>query len=451
MCCKEVLMTMYKLLIVDDEAEIRRGLRYVDWASVGVVPVEECEHGLEACQWLASHSVDLVLTDIRMPVMNGLELAEHISKRYPHVKTIVLSGYNDFELARESMRYGTLDYLLKPINPDELLAVVARAVESLRKEGQQLEKQRHLEQKVRSSMKLLRQEFLRKLLLQPVTEDEWEEACSAAELLLENRMCTVGIIRMDLQTPWEQAFADKDRKLILFAFDNVLSELWDEAEDGYHWLDPTNGHVYLIRIKESAAACEPMVQKVEQLIQQFKKFRGLYRTTLSAGIGSEQESLHLCLSSRQAVSMFDHCDKNCIVVYDGQSIIHTMEPIPSPDMPQEADESNQGSEEESVHYLVEMAKTYVENNFERSLTLQEVAQHVYINASYLSHLFKEATGVTFVHFLTTCRVEKAKLLLPNPKFKIYEISQSVGYENPRYFAEIFKKYTGMTPYEYRSK
>src|SRR5690606_36237628 len=159
----------------------------------GVTVAAECEHGLEACQWLEQHAVDLILTDIRMPIMNGVELAEHVAKRYGHVKTVVLSGYNDFELARDSMRHGTLDYLLKPVDPDELLSVIAAAVETLRREDRQREDRKRLERKMLRSTKLLRQQFLRRLLFERVDPDEMEEGCAAAEMLLEDRRCAAGI------------------------------------------------------------------------------------------------------------------------------------------------------------------------------------------------------------------------------------------------------------------
>ncbi|WP_276353826.1 response regulator transcription factor [Cohnella caldifontis] len=439
---------MYKMLIVDDEPEIRSGLRYLDWGSVGVEAVGECEHGLEACQWLEQHAADLILTDIRMPVMNGLELAEHVAKRYGHIKTVVLSGYNDFELARESMRRGTLDYLLKPINPDELLSVVSSAVETLRKEGQQRENQKRLERKVRQSTKLLRQQFLRRLLFQSVDPDEMEEGCAAAELLLEDRRCAVGVLKLDLQVPWEQAYTDKDRKLILFACDNVISDLWDEAGSGYHFVEPSEGVVYLVMALDPSDPGEPLPEKMSGLKQHLKKFRGLFRTTISIAFGSEQEPGSLDRSLQQALAVMAQAGSDAMAIYDGG--------LSTPGEPTEqsagkADTPQPAAEEggKPAHYVVNAAKAYVQAHYDRVLTLQEVAQHVHINASYLSYLFKEVTGDTFVHFLTSLRIRRAKELLQDPQYKVYEIGQIVGYENPRYFAEIFKKHTGKTPYEYR--
>lgn len=437
------------MLIVDDEAEIRSGLRYLDWTSVGVTVAAECEHGLEACQWLEQHAVDLILTDIRMPVMNGVELAEHAAKRYPHVKTVVLSGYSDFELARDSMRHGTLDYLLKPVNPDELLSVIAAAVETLRREDRQREDRKTLERKMRHSTKLLRQQFLRRLLFQPVRPDELEEGSAAAEMLLEDRPCAAGILRLDLQTPWEQAYNEKDRKLILFACDNVLTELWDEAGSGYHLVDSAEGCVYLVSARDPSSPHPSLPETMGQLKQHLKKFRGLFRTTISIAFGTEQGVDRLERSRREALAALAQAGSDALTVYDGGESL----PGDQPERTAGGTETGQQAAEDRgkpAHYVVDAAKTYMEAHFDRVLTLQEVAQQVHVNASYLSYLFKEVTGDTFVHYLTSLRIQRAKDLLQVPQYKVYEVGQIVGYENPRYFAEIFKKYTGTTPYEYRS-
>ena len=107
---------MYKLLIVDDEKQVREGLkRLLPWQDYGITIIGEAINGREA-RWESyeDQRPDIVLLDIQMPVMNGLELAKRIHGQYPECKFIVLSGYNDFARVREAMKYGAVDYLLKP-------------------------------------------------------------------------------------------------------------------------------------------------------------------------------------------------------------------------------------------------------------------------------------------------------------------------------------------------
>ncbi|MBW7457509.1 AraC family transcriptional regulator, partial [Paenibacillus sepulcri] len=100
--------------------------------------------------------------------------------------------------------------------------------------------------------------------------------------------------------------------------------------------------------------------------------------------------------------------------------------------------------------LLVQAKQYIREHYDRSLTLKEVAEQVHVSGSHLFALFK-TSGQTFLSFLTSIRLQRAMDLLSGTNLKIYEIVEQVGYTDPAYFTEVFKKYTGRTPYEYRSK
>src|SRR3954468_3316348 len=122
---------MLKVIITDDEIQIRKGLRMkVDWEAEGFDIAGEASNGKEALELLRNLEIDLVITDMRMPIMDGLELAKRCQQEFPKVKVIVLSGYSDFELVRGSMKEGVKDYLLKPVAPDELV----EALQKIRKE-----------------------------------------------------------------------------------------------------------------------------------------------------------------------------------------------------------------------------------------------------------------------------------------------------------------------------
>lgn len=127
-----------KMLIVDDEPVICRGLRLtIDWAALGIEVIGEAYDGEEALQMMGQHEVDFVLSDIRMDGMDGLQLAEQVGQRYPEVRMIIISGYEDFDYARQAIRLGVNDYLLKPVNIDELTGVVGKLAEDIRQQKQE--------------------------------------------------------------------------------------------------------------------------------------------------------------------------------------------------------------------------------------------------------------------------------------------------------------------------
>ena len=118
---------MIAVMIVDDEKYVRMGIKSeTDWALIGCEVVAEASNGIEALEMAEQHRPDLVVSDIRMPKMDGIELAEKLIEKYPNVKVIFLTAYNEFEYARQAIRIGVSDYLLKPFQDGELEASVQR-------------------------------------------------------------------------------------------------------------------------------------------------------------------------------------------------------------------------------------------------------------------------------------------------------------------------------------
>lgn len=134
-----------KVLIVDDEESTRKLLRIcINWKGIGCEIAGEAEGGLEALDFLEENRVDLVITDIKMPYISGLQLAERISREYPDIRVIVLTAYEDFDYAREGIRIGIADYIVKPIHREELRACVQKSCVVIRKEADKREKERKL-------------------------------------------------------------------------------------------------------------------------------------------------------------------------------------------------------------------------------------------------------------------------------------------------------------------
>ena len=126
---------MYRVLIVDDEPEIRQGLRLkADWDSLRMVVVAEASNGIEALERLAAEAIDLVITDMNMPVMNGISFLESCHEQYPALRIIVITGYEDFHYARAAVRNQARDYLLKPVSQDELMEALRKVVQELDEE-----------------------------------------------------------------------------------------------------------------------------------------------------------------------------------------------------------------------------------------------------------------------------------------------------------------------------
>lgn len=112
---------MYKLIIVDDEEEVRKGIiQKIEWSKYNFEISGEAENGREALDLIEENIPDAVITDITMPLMDGLELAAIIRESFPTVKTIILTGFDDFRFAQQAIKYGVSDYILKPVQPKDI-------------------------------------------------------------------------------------------------------------------------------------------------------------------------------------------------------------------------------------------------------------------------------------------------------------------------------------------
>jgi len=123
---------LFKVMIVDDESWIRKGMRAaIQWEQLGLTPDSEASDGLEALQAAEERAPDILLTDVRMPGIDGLQLAEKMLEMIPHLKVIVVSGYSEFEYVKSAIQLDAVSYILKPINPQEMNAALERAVRKL--------------------------------------------------------------------------------------------------------------------------------------------------------------------------------------------------------------------------------------------------------------------------------------------------------------------------------
>jgi two-component system response regulator YesN len=408
--------------------------------------VKACENGLSALEMLENESFDLIISDIRMPFMDGLSLSQQIAKKYPEVKVIILSGYSDFEYARKCISYGVVTYLLKPIDFTELQAALAKTVSLLESEKEKALRQSAIERKLLQSIAVHRKKFLQSITTRPMGDEEMEEGSVLSEVRLDSDRYTVVLLRFNTYPKRPPHCSENDWRLAIFALDNILKEFWVEQDYGYYDVDAETGECLLLVTDTSLQTVESgLTACMSALLSELARFRGLFRTSLTYAIGSSAEDLRHLPSSRHSAACQLEGEQG-----DVQTIppaVHSGNEVPAWD--QTGAEAKPA--DETARKKIQEAKAYILANFNRPLSLQDVAAHVYMNPSYLSHLFKEITGQNYIDFLIACRVQEARKLLKDIQLKIYQVGEMVGYENPRYFAYIFKKVTGKTPVEFRNQ
>lgn len=167
---------MYKLILVDDEEEVRKGmLRKIDWAGYGFEIAGEAENGYEALTVAEKTPPDVVVTDIKMPFMDGIELSEALSKKYPTVKIIILTGFDEFEYAQKAINLNVVEYILKPIASKEFTELLDKVKKGLDEEIAQKENVEALRKHYEESLPILREKFLSSLITSRLTDAEFLE------------------------------------------------------------------------------------------------------------------------------------------------------------------------------------------------------------------------------------------------------------------------------------
>lgn len=419
---------MYQVLVVDDEKEIREGLAAWDWMQLPLKVAGSCAHGLEALRFLSNTPVDILLTDIRMPFMDGIELMDAVSRQYPFVHTVVLSGYSEFEYARRAMQLGAEDYLLKPVNQQDMLATMGRLIGRM---DAQRQSERRMELLRRQSGLLsseLRRDFLDALFHTSMSPEELEYGGMAGEVMLEGNAFAAVLVRMD-----DPASPALDVEALRFSLNSILYRAWDEPLLGYHMVHPFAVSAVLLSKGAHDRA------RYGRLSQQLTKYRALFRSTFSIVAGPVVGSAALLHKSyAEAHARATGVPANSIVM------------CPALEAPEPAPPAAPLTAEPLDRKLLGKAKRFMQENFSRSITLKDAADHVYVSPGHLSALFK-ANGETFLKALTRLRVDRARELLDDADLRIYEIVGMVGYTDTAYFTEVFKRQTGVTPTDYRNR
>lgn len=511
-----------RVLVADDEYYARKALLKI-LAELDVEVAADMETGQEVIDYLERDSrVDAVLTDIRMPEINGLQVAEHISRSYPDVSVIIVTGYADFSYAQQALRFGVKDYVTKPLRRDSIKkALDGVSASKCRRESSRLasRQERDLEFSMEQlSVKELAQNadlqrlFMKRslqyadsleyriLLLQTDPEATFEQRerirswlqleagtqrCqvfffqNVQEYVLlaffqnpETGLCSlmdcakhilrklpeldglrgsaaigrshrgmqelysaykesVYAINQRLLKGWGQAFVYETKKSkASFSFPNEESVL----EDALKRMDYECSRKAIEKILQDPHLRESgnSYDLYEQVVHILGVFMRCYDRLPSDCSGND--SVQLLFSQRYDLYNFKHMDE--LEAY----LLSTVKGI-----------CCQAKRESDGDDIIRSIIDYIDRSYQYDITLQELAEKKYfMNATYLSRLFKAKCGQTFSKYLIEYRQEKSKELLEKTILKISDIAAYVGYNDVSYYIQSFRKVYGVTPEQYRN-
>lgn len=278
-------MDIYKIMIVDDEADVREGIvQHLDWARLGLRVVGEAENGLDALDKAEAQEIDIVLTDIKMPFMDGIRMCERLSAMYPALKIIFLTGFDEFEYAKAAISLNAVEYVLKPVNVAELTEVLRRVRELIDKSVEEKRDMEALRANYEQTLPLMRERFLNELIWGIVPEEEVQHQLIHYKIALAQPAQYVAAV-FELETAADGAAA-VNWELAPLSMKRVAEEtLFGRCE--YEAFLGTSAIIAITAWKKSDPIAE-LMRLSNEICSQSARVLGL---TVSAGIGRPQDAL----------------------------------------------------------------------------------------------------------------------------------------------------------------
>lgn len=412
-----------RIIVVDDDKIIRMGLmKILNKTFENHEVVGDFQNGALALDYLKENEgqVDLVITDIKMPVMTGIEF---VKKSISELKSppifLVLSGYDEFTYVRDTMKYGAFNYLLKPIKKDELKKVVEEVEIKLNELTRK-------DKIMNKSIEVIKKDFFKYLLF-----SNSEINLKTDKTLLENIQLDENYYYKMIVLPINREDKESNNKII-GEYIKEIAIVDDKIEYLYFHF---NDNVYIIfyfninEIKDINIVKEQIDIKTDIFIENEMSVFILKCTDKVWGL-------------REYSKLVRKVKEN--MIYNKKIKKYFLEDL---------DELSEILEDDKNLYSatsIKLAIQFITNNFDKNITLKDVADEVYLSQNYLSELFKKETGQGFYEFLSNYRIKRAKEILLTTNLKIYEVAESVGYNDSITFGRAFKKITGVTPNNFRN-
>ncbi|WP_336773862.1 response regulator transcription factor [Paenibacillus sp. MMO-58] len=487
---------MLKAVIFDDEYIVTQGLRMmVDWSRYGIELAGTAADGLSALQMVRELQPDIVMTDIRMPGLTGLQLIEEIAKEMPDTACIVFSGFNEFEYIRKALKLGVIDYLDKPITLEKIDEAISRTIARI---GYQQEHTQLKTQVAANKEALLEKATLDLLLLGAEAIPAWRLAYGEAEA---KQVIGITILAatgkpdplLEDHPSYRMVSFPYGKEWIMAVFHSKLpaDELWEQLTVLSPQMQETvgSGQTYA-DLAEAGASLKEAVRALRYAV--FLEEKGWTRfepaeESLPKGLNEREEEIVFCMRTGNKEGLLRQLEEYkhwteaerlspelveqevLKLAYIGYQVAmeaggeaRTLVPHRELGEMSSRDRMFEWLREQmellhnfmredkhaAKHNAVEKALAFIEKHYLESFTLQEVAEHVGMNATYLSLLFKEKVGTSYIKYVTKLRMEQAKMLL-HKGMLVNDVSKKVGYYNYRHFTELFKKYAGVTPGQFR--
>ena len=391
---------MYKTLFVDDERLIREGIsNLIDWERITGQELTLAENAKVALKYLEHEKYEIVISDIYMQDMNGIELAKCIKGKWPDVVVILLSAYEDFDYARKAIEAGVFKYLLKPVIPEELEDAVNEAISQVKINEETKKRIDHSQEVLEDYRRELKKNLWKDILSGNMrNEDEIFERFEKMNMSKNISPIYVVVYKTDDESMLYQNQV---------AIDKVVSSCFEGYIDTVYM----DNYIVILLKKENAKSVLYAFGDLVKEMFHFEVYMGEGKTV------KDLSTLHMSVESAKYNIQKNRANKK--------------------------DEPTQ-----IVLAAVEMIRKEIENV---DFNINTIANALYLTPAYFSRVFKRKMGMTCIDFIKNYRINLAKELLQNTDLSIQQISEKTGYATVYYFSQQFKQVTGESPGSFRKK
>jgi len=397
---------MWKLVIADDEPKIRRGIENIlNWSEFNIDIVGEAEDGEIALEVIQEKTPDIILLDINMPFLNGLNLLQRLKEINNKSIVIIISGYDDFSYAQKALKFNVFDYILKPVNKKSMEDIITKAIYKLNEIERENNYLQWINKQVNENIDALKKTFFSEWLSNKLSDDE---VLREMEFFKIDFGKNIGIIVIKIVDKLNIEIIDKkwNTELLEFAIANLLNDKFKESNVKFIFADDKRNVILVSKIDDMFEWIT-LGNQLEVEISKYLKCNVIIgQANVSSGILKIKDAY---LTVRNSVNEKKKCSPMALL---------------------------------TIKYIEE-------NYYSNNLNINDVSDRLEVTSSYLSKLLKKETGSSFIEYLTNIRIKKAMYIMEDPTIKIYDVAELVGYSNQHYFCRAFKKVVGFSPTEYK--
>lgn len=507
---------MIKILLVDDEQVERDGLEAILKKNFNDITIQQAKNGRVAIELVSEFQPDLVFMDIQMPGITGIEAIETIKSDHPDLKFILVTAYATFDYAKEAMKLGVVDYLVKPSRVKEIVDTVEKVLEQIRVEQTRLEVNKQQQYTLQKAMSLFQTDVVTQLLFDHVHEIHLEELLEMLDIQSTAEKFVISVIVPNgfeasystvrekvskTGNAWVGALYGRQLPIIVFrkkdqSFRNQATMLSREilslnsySEDSRLFVGIGTVYSSLDQIRQSyqeslvatrdtsiprsfqfydelpalvSGFDEETTKQNEQ--QYFEHIRNgewdeIFHRITTIIDRLEQEGTMLKQTQQKVMEMFWIASRvlsemgieSDVQLYSFKSTDYRQLRAETSHLLERLRMSHEENHAAMEADIIQHIKQYIIDHAHKDISLEAIGREVGLSPIYISKIFKEQLGINYIHFLTECRIEKAKKLMRDPSKSLKEITFEVGYHDPNYFSKVFKKICHSSPKEYRKK